>query len=155
LARETEVLAENLPQCRTTKCTCCPEANPGRRGGKPAINRLSHGTPDYGSYLHKLIAVKAQSKAHIIFTVPKFGLQVQIKLERWENAFLLFCVAFRMRLCDGPIFRPRSSIKCLYIFKTWKRDTLEFIGLSFNTRRQIIIKKGYINMYFARFCSKV
>jgi hypothetical protein len=24
--------------------TCCPDANPGRRGGKPASNRLSYGT---------------------------------------------------------------------------------------------------------------
>jgi hypothetical protein len=28
----------------TTNPTCCPEANPGRRGGKPATNRLSYGT---------------------------------------------------------------------------------------------------------------
>jgi hypothetical protein len=28
----------------TTNPTCCPGANPGRRGGKPATNRLSYGT---------------------------------------------------------------------------------------------------------------
>jgi hypothetical protein len=28
----------------TTNLTCCPYANPGRRGGKPATNRLSYGT---------------------------------------------------------------------------------------------------------------
>jgi hypothetical protein len=28
----------------TTNPTCCPYANPGRRGGKPASNRLSYGT---------------------------------------------------------------------------------------------------------------
>jgi hypothetical protein len=28
----------------TTNSTCCPDANPGRRGGKPATNRLSYGT---------------------------------------------------------------------------------------------------------------
>jgi hypothetical protein len=28
----------------TTNPTCCPDANPGRRGGKPATNRLSYGT---------------------------------------------------------------------------------------------------------------
>jgi hypothetical protein len=27
-----------------TNPTCCPDANPGRRGGKPASNRLSYGT---------------------------------------------------------------------------------------------------------------
>jgi hypothetical protein len=52
LAGETEVLGENLPQHRF-----CPSQNPtgpdpglnaGRRGGKPATNRLS-----YGAALHK------------------------------------------------------------------------------------------------------
>jgi hypothetical protein len=28
----------------TTKPACCPDANPGRRDGKPATNRLSYGT---------------------------------------------------------------------------------------------------------------
>jgi hypothetical protein len=28
----------------TTNPTCCPDANPGRRGGKPATNRLYYGT---------------------------------------------------------------------------------------------------------------
>jgi hypothetical protein len=28
----------------TTNPTCCPDANPGRRDGKPATNRLSYGT---------------------------------------------------------------------------------------------------------------
>jgi hypothetical protein len=28
----------------TTNPTCCPDANPGRRGGKPATNRLSYAT---------------------------------------------------------------------------------------------------------------
>jgi hypothetical protein len=38
---ETEVLGQNLS---TTNPTSCPDANPGRRGGKPATNRLSYGT---------------------------------------------------------------------------------------------------------------
>jgi hypothetical protein len=28
----------------TTNPTCCPDANPGRRGGKSATNRLSYDT---------------------------------------------------------------------------------------------------------------
>jgi hypothetical protein len=33
-----------VPILSTTNPTCCPDANPGRRGGKPATNRLSYGT---------------------------------------------------------------------------------------------------------------
>jgi hypothetical protein len=55
LAGETEVLGENLPQRHF-----CPSQNPtwpdqvlnsGRRGGKPATNRLSYGAA-YSAYLY-------------------------------------------------------------------------------------------------------
>jgi hypothetical protein len=46
LAGETEVLVENLPQrhfCRSQNSTWPdPDLNPGRRGRKPATNRLSY-----------------------------------------------------------------------------------------------------------------
>jgi hypothetical protein len=47
LAGETEVLGENLPSAAlsTTNPTCCPYANPGRRGGKPASNRCATAWP--------------------------------------------------------------------------------------------------------------
>jgi hypothetical protein len=47
LAGETEVLGENLPECRFVHYKPhmpCPDANPGLRGGKPATNRLSYDT---------------------------------------------------------------------------------------------------------------
>jgi hypothetical protein len=51
LAGETEVLGENLPQCRFVHQKphmLFLDANPGRRGGKPATNSLSYGM----AYLH-------------------------------------------------------------------------------------------------------
>jgi hypothetical protein len=51
LAGETEVLGENLlyAALSTTNPTCCPDANPGRSGGKLASNRLSYGTAWHGA----------------------------------------------------------------------------------------------------------
>jgi hypothetical protein len=46
LAEKTEVLAENLPQRHSVhhkSHMTDPGLNPGRRGGKPATNRLSYG----------------------------------------------------------------------------------------------------------------
>jgi hypothetical protein len=46
LAGETEVLGENLPSATLSTINPTwldPGLNPGRRGGKPATNRLSYG----------------------------------------------------------------------------------------------------------------
>jgi hypothetical protein len=54
LAGETEVLGENLPQrhfCPSQNPTWPdPGLNPGRRGGKPATNRLSYGAARFRYY---------------------------------------------------------------------------------------------------------
>jgi hypothetical protein len=54
LARETEVLGETCPSATlsTTNPTLPnPGSNPGRRGGKPATNRLSYGAAFVIAYL--------------------------------------------------------------------------------------------------------
>jgi hypothetical protein len=47
IGRGTEVLGENLPQCRFVhhkQHMPCPDAKPGRRGVKLPTNGLSYGT---------------------------------------------------------------------------------------------------------------
>jgi hypothetical protein len=42
--RSTRKKPARLAALSTTNPTCCPDANPGRRGGNPVTNRLSYGT---------------------------------------------------------------------------------------------------------------
>jgi hypothetical protein len=48
----------------TTNPTCCPDANPGRRGGKPARNRLSYGTASK-HFLFPLILILPAPHTHL------------------------------------------------------------------------------------------
>jgi hypothetical protein len=61
LAGETEVLGENLPPpatLSTTNPTCLdPDLNTGRRGGKPATNRLSFGAT-FNTYLFNIYLLR-------------------------------------------------------------------------------------------------
>jgi hypothetical protein len=62
LAGETEVLGETLPQrhFRPSQNPTWPDPslNPGRRGGKPATNRLSYGAALIG-YIHQHLLVES------------------------------------------------------------------------------------------------
>jgi hypothetical protein len=49
----------------TTNPTCCPYANPGRRGGKPASNRLSYGTA-FHSFLSRSLLISSSSFPFIL-----------------------------------------------------------------------------------------
>jgi hypothetical protein len=89
LAGETEVLGENLPQshfCPSQNPTWPdPDLNPGRRGGKPATNRLSYGAANtqvniilpfvskFVSFIYvfrssfvRILSVRSTSLAHLI-----------------------------------------------------------------------------------------
>jgi hypothetical protein len=49
LAGETEILGENLPQRQFVR----HKSHPGRRGGKPATNRLSYGAAHHVCITHR------------------------------------------------------------------------------------------------------
>jgi hypothetical protein len=66
IGRENEVLGENL---RATLSTTNPTwidlySNPGHRGGKPAINRLSYGT----AYLNLCNIMRKMEKVSLNYT---------------------------------------------------------------------------------------
>jgi hypothetical protein len=68
IGRGTEVLGENLPQrnfVHHKSHITSPGSNPGRRGGKPATNRLSYGAA-YHSKLHRSINVTWTSDINIV-----------------------------------------------------------------------------------------
>jgi hypothetical protein len=49
--RSTRRKPAPVPLCPPQNPTCCPDANPGRRGGKPATNGLSYGTASIATIL--------------------------------------------------------------------------------------------------------
>jgi hypothetical protein len=64
----------------TTKLTCCPEAKPGRRRGKPAINRLSYGTAN--------LTINENSQ-HRRLRIPNFRLSYEVVITLSSRILLL------------------------------------------------------------------
>jgi hypothetical protein len=65
LAGETEVLGETCPSAAlSTTNPTCPDANLGRRGGKPASNRLSYGTTPRVGYEPTIPAFERAETVH-------------------------------------------------------------------------------------------
>jgi hypothetical protein len=89
LAGETEVLGENLSQChfvRHKPHMLCPDANPGRRGGKPATNRLSYGT---ANLIYVIILIIRYTAAQVV---------------RMLNLFLMVVVIYYFTFLWGFLF---------------------------------------------------
>jgi hypothetical protein len=53
--RSTRKKPATVPLCPLQTPHDCPDANPGRRGGKPANNRLSYGTAQLNCFVKKYI----------------------------------------------------------------------------------------------------
>jgi hypothetical protein len=84
LGGETEVLGENLPQrhfCQSQNPTWPePGLNPGRRGGKPATNRLSYGAAPpqqldgfYSYVIFNRVAMRSSCRMNPSDPAPKPG----------------------------------------------------------------------------------
>jgi hypothetical protein len=77
LAGETEVLGENPPQRHFVNHKSHlpdPGSNPGRRGGKPATNRLSYGAAK--AVRSKAWTIFARSDSGIVGSYPTQGMDV-------------------------------------------------------------------------------
>jgi hypothetical protein len=71
LAGKPKYLEETCPSAAlsTTNPTCWPYANQGRRGGKPATNRLSYGTaPRCLSYFVSFYVMVTSDTSHVELT---------------------------------------------------------------------------------------
>jgi hypothetical protein len=124
LAGETEVLGENLPQrhlCPSKNPTWPDQGlNPGRRGGKPATNRLSYGAAEtiltedlHGVFQstkeNGIVSASLRSLSKSLFAnhidplvLYEYTLLVTIGFWRW-------CITFRNIEFSDSIHRP--SIK--------------------------------------------
>jgi hypothetical protein len=114
LARETEVLGENLPQrhfCPSQNPTRPdPDLNPGRRGGKQATNRLSYGA---APALHTVAAVLNGSVSKLCETEKTMTRRLKHEQlntgDRTNGFFLIYIVIFihfngrRQSLCHSKL----------------------------------------------------
>jgi hypothetical protein len=100
LAGETQVLGENLPQrhfCPSQNPTWSdPGLNPGRRGGKPATNRLS-----YGAAKDKLACYISTSSSNSISSNYATGCMLNLVWRYYEiSMFWLYQYFINLKIRD-------------------------------------------------------
>jgi hypothetical protein len=86
-----------VPLCPPQTPTCCPDANPGRRGGKPATNCLSlrHGPAEYESFNIVSDQVSRFYPSTILTTI--FAANFIIHPLRFQSS--LFLKRFHAKIC--------------------------------------------------------
>jgi hypothetical protein len=94
LAGETEVLRENLPQRHfypsQNSTRPDPGLNPGRRGGKPATNRLSYGT---AFVVHLLISYFLKIYFNTILTSAICSGKLFLSFSIFTSAFSTYLIS--------------------------------------------------------------
>jgi hypothetical protein len=131
LAGETEVLGENLPQrhfCPSQNPTWPdPGLNPGRRGGKPATNRLSYGEAEHTDLSEELLPqpqpwradtgpLFSPSPLRLLNVAPQAegSLPLYIRVAPYSQATRATCKSCKLHTLltvpHSPISRPSSVV---------------------------------------------
>jgi hypothetical protein len=158
LAGETEVFGENLPQrhfCPSQNPTWPdPGLNPGRRGGKPATNRLSYGavpTDFFRNRFRLLFSLKGKQQAYMIailcvyIYVPQF----------------IFCTTWPIFTKLGMKFVPLKANLLSSSFNTVNNNDMAnawtcaicritYIGLQLQTLQRCTI---FVKIIFCTMCN--
>jgi hypothetical protein len=105
LAREPKYSEKTCPSAAlsTTNPTCCPDTNPGRRGGEPATNRLSYGTAScflITDCMHPFPHTSSWRSAYLI---------------KHRKIIFLICLLF---LSYSPV--RFFNFSCLLFFSSWE-----------------------------------
>jgi hypothetical protein len=91
--RSTRRKPAQMPLCPPQTPSCCPDANPGRRGWKPATNRLSYGTSSLQHFVLRNLIPKPDSRTRtLIFSVGVFSFyrSERLNLVDFKSIIIIF-----------------------------------------------------------------